>query len=461
MAPTGNDIIDRRQLLKGGSVAGIAFLAGCIGVEDDNADEADDEPTDDGDEAHDSGTDDADDTEDDADDADDADEDDADEDNADEDDESDEDAYEIGMVDSLTGSLADFGERNQAGVEVALDVINEVGIDGRDLEIIVEDSESGSDGGVSAAQLLVEQEGVPYLVGAVGSGVSIAIYESVVQDSDVVQVSQNSTGLGLTEYPDLLRTCPSGLAQSAALADIIADDGHDEVALTYANDDFGESLADAFVDEYDGEVVMNQSHDLEEASYSSLVSAFNDSGAEAWLFITYQQEFATMVTEVYESGYEAEFYGADSNRGDTVIENTPEGSMDGMILVEPSADPESEEFQAFAERYEEAHGESPTAWSGFAYDAVVLGALSILAADEFSGEALREVVREVTREPGEAVNSYEDAHEILANGGTAEDINYEGVSGPLDIDENGDPEGALEVFEVQGHEYESIDFIGG
>jgi len=56
-----------------------------------------------------------------------------------------------------------------------------IGIDGRDLEIIVEDSESENQGGIAAAQKLVNQDGVPFLIGAVGSGVSLAIYESVVE----------------------------------------------------------------------------------------------------------------------------------------------------------------------------------------------------------------------------------------------------------------------------------------
>ena len=113
--------------------------------------------------------------------------------------------YTIGMVDSLTGSLSAFGQRNQRGKDLALADVNEVGIGGRDLEIIVEDSESQSQAGVSAAQKLVNQDGVPFLIGAVGSGVSLAIYESVIQGADVVQLRQNST----SHPPDSHRTPPT------------------------------------------------------------------------------------------------------------------------------------------------------------------------------------------------------------------------------------------------------------
>jgi branched-chain amino acid transport system substrate-binding protein len=370
------------------------------------------------------------------------------------------DTYQIGMVDSQTGSLSDFGQRNQRGKELALSAVNDAGVGGGELEILVEDSEGQQESGVSAAQKLVNQDGVPFLIGAVGSGVSIAIYDSVVSDTEVVQLSQNSTGLALSERPGLLRMSPSGRAQSLALADIVAEDGYEEVAVTYINDEFGESLTDAFVDAYDGEVAFNNPHDGEQASYSGLVSGMNDSGAEAWLFITYQEEFATQVNDVFEAGYEPQLYGADSNRGETVIDNTPDGSMEGMKVVEPSAPVEQDSYQAFASEFESEYGEEPTAWSAFAYDCVVTAALSVEAADSFTAPALGEAVRDVTRPSGQEAFTYEAASEILADGGPG-DLDYQGVSGPIDFDENGDPTGSLQVFEVQDHEYVPTEFREG
>ncbi|WP_277541614.1 ABC transporter substrate-binding protein [Haloarcula laminariae] len=368
-------------------------------------------------------------------------------------------AYNIGMVDAQTGSLSAFGERNQRGKDLALSAVNDVGINGSDLQITVEDSGSENQGGISAAQKLVNQNGVPFLIGAVGSGVSLAIYESVIEGTDVVQLSQNSTGLGLTEFPGLLRMSPSGRTQAVALADLIAEDGYDEVALTYVNNDYGQSLADAFVDSWEGSVAYNNSHDQEQQSYASVISEMNDSGADAWLFITYQSEFSSMVNEIYSNGYEAMLYGADSVSGDNVIENTPEGSMEGMKILVPSAPVEEQNYQDFASAFEDEYDQSPTSWAAYAYDCVITAALSIQAADEFTGAALGEVVRDVTRPEGEQVTSFEAASEILSDGGGPSDVDYQGVSGPIDFNENGDPVGFLQVLEVQDHSYEGIDFI--
>jgi len=367
--------------------------------------------------------------------------------------------YEIGMVDVLTGSLSAFGERNQRGKDLALSAVNEVGIDGRELSITVEDSGSENQGGISAAQKLVNQDGVPFLIGAVGSGVSQAIYDSVIQGTDVVQLSQNSTGLGLTDFPGLLRMSPSGRTQAVALANIIAEDGHDSVAMTYVNNEYGQSLAESFVDNWEGEMAYNSSHDQDQQSYSGVISEMNGADADAWLFITYQAEFATMVNEIFSSGYEAPLYGADSVSGDNVLSNTPEGSMEGMKIVVPSAPVQEQNYQDFASTFESEYGESPTSWSAYAYDCVATAGLAIQAADEFTGAALGEVVRDVTRPEGEQVTTFEAASEILADGGSPSDVDYQGVSGPIDFDENGDPAGFLQVLEVQDHSYEGVDFI--
>jgi len=369
--------------------------------------------------------------------------------------------YAIGMVDSITGSLSAFGERNQRGKDLALARVNELGINDRELEIIVEDSGSENQGGISAAQKLVNQDSVPFLIGAVGSGVSIAIYESVIQDTDVVQLSQNSTGLNLTDFPGLLRMSPSGQAQSLALADLIADDGYDSVAVTYVNNEFGQSLYDAFEGAWDGEIAYESSHDQEQSSYSSVMSEMNNSGADAWLFITYQAEFTTMVNEAFSSGYEAQFYGADSAQGSSVLEDTPDGSMEGMKVTLPSAPIEQDNYQEFATAFEDEYGEQPTSWSAYAYDCVINAALAIQAADDFSGAALQETVREVSRPEGEQVSTFEEAHAILAEGGGPSDVDYQGVSGPIDFDENGDPVGFLQVVTVEDHEYVDAGFIEG
>ncbi|GGC59252.1 hypothetical protein GCM10007209_21570 [Haloferax sulfurifontis] len=168
-----------------------------------------------------------------------------------------------------------------------------------------------------------------------------------------------------------------------------------------------------------------------------------------------------MVNEGFDQGYNTsvDYYGAESTVADSIIENTPAGSMDGMKGITESAPQDQENYQNFVSAFEENYDATPTVWSAYAYDAVTVAALAIEAADEFTGEALSSVVRDVTRPEGEEVFNFEEAAAVLRDGGSPSDINYQGVSGPVDLDENGDPPGYYQIYSVEDHEYVFGDYI--
>ena len=411
----------RRELLAGLSGAVVVATAGCLGDEEGDVDDT----------------------------------------NGDTDGDAIEGDYEIGMVDSLTGSLSPYGEWNQNGVELALEDVNDAGLrDGGTLGMIIEDDESESQPGVAAAQKLVNQDEVPLFIGSVGSGVSIAMHESVALEEGVVQISQNSTGATLTDYPDLLRTSPSGAAKGEALAELVAEDGHDSVAVTWVNNDYGQALSEIFEAEFTGEIAYINPHDQGEASYRAQLTEMADSGATAWVMITYADEFIVMVNEAYDQGYneEVEYYGAESTIAEEILENTEPGSQESLRGVTEHAPEGQENYEEFAARYEDEFDSTPTVWSAYAYDAITISALAIEAAEEFTSDAIAAVIRDVTRPEGEEVFTFEDGKAILEDGGP-DDVNYVGVSGPLDLDENGDPPGFYRIYEVEDHEYVWGDYI--
>jgi branched-chain amino acid transport system substrate-binding protein len=368
----------------------------------------------------------------------------------------------IGLANSETGSLSTFGQRNVRGKEIALADVNETGVLGGDLEIVVEDTESDSGAGVSAAQKLVNQDGVPLIIGAVSSSVSLSIHKSVTQGTDVTQISQNSTSPDLSNFPDLLRMSPTGAAQASALADIVADDGQGRVAVTHLTNAYGKGVADAFVEAFSGESKLFP-HDQEKSSYSNVITSMADYDADAWLFVTYQPEFTTMAQEAYDGGHteEVAIYGSDSVKGPKVLEQTPEGSLEGMKLVAPSAALDQDNYQSFAETFRADYDTDPTAWSASAYDAIVTAAIAIEAAGSTDPADIKAEARAVTGPEGTEVFSFAEAVEALGDDGSGSDVNYQGVSGPIDLDENGDPKAYEQIFEVQDGEYVSQGFIAG
>ena len=119
MQDDSEKMLNRRNVLRATGLAGLAGLAGCIGTTDDGGDGGSDGGSDGGDGGSDGGSDGGDGGSDGGDG------------DSDGGDGGSSGPYEIGMVNSLTGSLSAFGQRNQRGKELALEAVNSVGIDDR------------------------------------------------------------------------------------------------------------------------------------------------------------------------------------------------------------------------------------------------------------------------------------------------------------------------------------------
>jgi branched-chain amino acid transport system substrate-binding protein len=85
----------------------------------------------------------------------------------------------IGVLLPLTGPLAGIGISNKAGIEVAFEEI-QYRVSGREVRLLIEDSEGKPDVGITKARRLIEQEQVSILLGPVSSAVAIALRDYVV-----------------------------------------------------------------------------------------------------------------------------------------------------------------------------------------------------------------------------------------------------------------------------------------
>jgi branched-chain amino acid transport system substrate-binding protein len=132
-----------------------------------------------------------------------------------------------------------------------------------------------------------------------------------------------------------------------------------------------------------------------------------------------------------------------------------------MTLVAPSAALDQENYKQFAKAFRENNDTEPTAWSAYAYDAVVTAAIAIEAAGSTEPADIKAEARGVTGPDGTEVFSFAEAVEALGDDGSASDVNYQGVSGPIDLDKNGDPRAFEQIFQVQDGKYVSQGFIAG
>ena len=111
-----------------------------------------------------------------------------------------------------------------------------------------------------------------------------------------------------------------------------------------------------------------------------------------------------------------------------------------MYGTGPATAPASVSSGTWEAAYVDEHGELPVlAYVKEAYDATIVLAFATQAAGRLDGVAIRDRLRAVGGGPGTVViagpRGIADALRILAEGG---EVDYEGASGSMDWDENGD-----------------------
>ena len=346
----------------------------------------------------------------------------------------------IGGILPETGNLAFLGPPEIAGVNLAVQDINEAGgVLGNDVEYLPGDS--GDNGEVANATVdrLLAQD-VDAFIGAASSGVSFTVIDKITQ-AGKIHFSPANTSPNFTDYDDnglYFRTAPSDVIQGAALADLLIEDGRATVAYLVLNDAYGLGLLEFSSGPYTeqgGEVVEEQIYDPKAENFDAEVGAVLAANPDAVVVIGFE-ETSKILTSLFEGGITADrIYGTDGNMGNALAANFDDPSVvAGMKGTLPGVDVNS--LGDFRDQLLEVDPAlEDFSYSAESYDAIVVMALAAAVAGTDDGVAVAAEINDVTR-GGEKCTTYADCL-ALAEAGT--DFDYDGVSGPLEFIDEGEP----------------------
>jgi len=363
----------------------------------------------------------------------------------------------IGTLMPLTGGLASYGQFTRNGTLLAQKIINEQGglLGGRELELVNVDTQTNPQAGVDGAQKLVSVNGINAIVGALSSGVTIPVAESVTVPGEVVLISPSSTSPVLTTLDDngyVFRTVPSDSLQGVVAGNLAADLNHEKLAIIYVNNDYGQGLNDAVIEQFEkrgGEVTASIAFEPNKVSYRSELMDAASENPDALLLIAYTDDGGiTIIRQALENGYFDEFIFTDGLKAPEITEGV-EQYLEGMRGTAPTSMPGGNGPELFTELYEEEFGEiPPKPYIDTSYDAAFVLALAIEKAGSTEGPAIRDAINEVLSEDGMVVNinEWNKAKDLIAAG---EKIRYEGASGPILFNDVGDSMGAIGIWKIE------------
>jgi branched-chain amino acid transport system substrate-binding protein len=344
-----------------------------------------------------------------------------------------------------TGNLAFLGPPEFAGVQLAVNDINAAGgVLGADVEWLPGDSgDNGEVANATVDRLLAED--VDAFIGAASSGVSLTVIDKITQ-AGKIHFSPANTSPTFTEYADnglYFRTAPSDVIQGAALADIMLADGAATAAFLVLNDSYGTGLQQYTIEPYvagGGTVVYGETetYDPQAENFDAEVSAVVEANPDAIVIIGFD-ETAQILGGLIEAGFgpsEKLIYGTDGNMGNALAAQFDDPTVvAGMRGTLPGVDVAGE-LADFRDALLEVDPELiDYSYSAESYDAVVVTALAAIAAGSDDGVAVGAEINDITR-GGEKCTTFADCKAMVEGGA---DIDYDGVSGPLEFIDAGEP----------------------
>jgi branched-chain amino acid transport system substrate-binding protein len=357
----------------------------------------------------------------------------------------------VGVLVPLTGDLAPYGGPGSKAADLAGTQVNaaaEAAGSELNLELVTEDTKTDPQGAQEAATKLIDSDGVAAISGPWASSEAIPTAENVTSPAGIPIVTPSATQADLTEIGSstglLFRTAPSDALQGEVLAGILADEFGADATLNTAsrNDAYGTGLVAGFEAAWEGgggTIGKNVAYNPEAASLNSEAQQIAGGNPAGWLIVDFPETWSKMGPALVRTGNwdPAKTFAADGLRSNSLPQEAGRESTEGMRGTAPTSS-EAPGDALFQTLWDQEVGDPRQTYDAQNFDTVVLIALAAAAAGSSDPASIAENLAPVSGPPGDkyGIDQLQQAFEALANG---DDIDYEGASGPIDLDENGDP----------------------
>lgn len=373
-------------------------------------------------------------------------------------------SLKIGALLPASGDLSFTGQNMLKSMPVFVDTVNNCGgVNGVPLSLAVADDQTDPAAAAAAMTALAEKDQVGAVVGAFSSRASAAALDIAIRKK-VLIISPGSTSPDFTDRAKLFqgfwaRTIPSDTEQAVALAKLAKDRGYLNVSTVVENNKDGLSFEKAFVQAFEklGGTVLGKAMPVRTDPKavildSEAVTAFSPDGQKpaAVVVALPPKTGALLLRSAYELGLTEGVQLLLTNMAQSEqflkdVGKAADGTfiLSGAIGTTPSA--KGSALSDFTKLWRDKTKSVPEAFVPQTWDAASLIVLSAQATGSNQGAQIKTKLQDVANEPGVAVTDVCQGLRLLREG---TEINYNGVSGKVEIDQNGDVPGDYDVWTI-------------
>lgn len=202
------------------------------------------------------------------------------------------DLIHVGIITSLTGAEARFGQAQKYGYEMALEEINAKGVLGKSVDLFYQDDTSKPEVASLTVEKLADRSDIVAIFGAYSSAATFPA-AAVADRYHIPMLCPSATTDEITRqgYKWVFRVCASASDYGRTLVEFLTKvaDAH-RLAVVYENTQFGSSVARAALEQAPRagvEIVAYEAYDQGGTDFTPLLTRVKSESPDAVLFVSY------------------------------------------------------------------------------------------------------------------------------------------------------------------------------
>ncbi len=322
-------------------------------------------------------------------------------------------------ADIVVGVAWPFEAKNdgfQEGLELALEEINQRGVMGQKLQLVLEDDQSSVTAGLAIAQAFASNLKMAAVIGHRSSAVAVPT-SKVYENAGLLLLAPSSTSPSLTEgeAKHVFRLIPNDSQLGKEMADYAKSKDYNNIVVIYADDEYGRGLANSFEDSAKAaglQIIDRIAGYKDSADLKRLVRKWTLLGCDAVFIAQTMPDGAELIVQLRAAGLNVPLMGGDGLDSQDLLTIAGEDADHTVVasIFNPYASDKN--VQLFVKKYTDTYGEAPRKYSAQAYDSLHLLAEAIEKAN--------------SRKPADIADALR------------EQSSWQGVSGTRTFDANGD-----------------------
>ena len=310
--------------------------------------------------------------------------------------------FRIGVMESVTGDGETYGTVAVRAKELAVAEINAAGgINGRMLELVVEDSKCNAQDAITAYKKLTDVDGVKIILGTSCSGAMLGAAPLAEADG-VVMFSGLATSPDIAEAGDyIFRTAMSDAQLGIDTGNLLWADGVRTLATMTATTDYAEGVRRTSVAQFEslgGEVVAEERYGTDVTDFRTQLTKLIGENPDA-IHVAAQNEFdgGTIVKQIRELGYDGPIYSEVVPVGATALEIAGDAAT-GLKAVSADLDPANDTAREVLANFRERYDYVTLPWYlGSAYDDIYITAECLgRTDDDQDADGFRDCLYDIT-----------------------------------------------------------------